>query len=166
MKNIFYPKAHFNHIYEITPVFLKSKGIEGVLLDIDNTLVPYSVKVPDEKVLQWLEILKQAGLKLAVLSNAKAERSSLFAKEAKLPVIEKAAKPLKKGFRQATKALELPQNKLCIIGDQIFTDIWGGNRSKVYSILVTPINKEESTFIRLKRVLEKPILKSYHKKER
>ena len=166
MKNIFYPKAHFNCIYEITPVFLKSNGIEGVLLDIDNTLVPYSVKVPDEQVLQWLDALKQANLKILILSNAKAERSILFAEKAGLPLVEKAAKPLKKGFRQATKDLGLPMDKMCIIGDQIFTDIWGGNRSGVYSILVTPINKEESAFIRFKRALEKPILKSYHKKER
>lgn len=165
MKNIFYPKAHFNHIYEITPNYLKSRGVEGILLDIDNTLVPYSVKEPSEQVLQWLDALKQADFKILILSNAKAERSILFAEKAGLPLVEKAAKPLKKGFRQAAKALGLPQNKLCIIGDQIFTDIWGGNRSNVYSILVTPINKEESAFIRFKRVLEKPILKSYYKKE-
>ena len=163
MKNIFYPKAHFNHIYEITPNFLKSRGVEGVLLDIDNTLVPYAVKVPDEKVLHWLNALQEAGMKAAILSNAKAERIVTFTEKTGLPIIEKAGKPLKRGFRQAEKILGLSQEKLCIIGDQIFTDIWGGNRSNVYSIWVTPINKDESAFIRLKRWLEKPIIKGYQK---
>lgn len=163
MKNIFYPKAHFNNIYEITPNFLKSRGLEGVLLDIDNTLVPYSVKVPDEKVLRWLGDLKEAGIKAAVLSNATAERISVFTEKTDLPVIEKAGKPLKRGFRQAEQLLGLPKEKLCIIGDQFFTDILGGNRSKVYSIWVTPINNEESAFIRFKRCLERPIVKGYRK---
>ncbi len=163
MKNIFYPKAHFNNIYEITPNFLKNKGVEGVLLDIDNTLVPYAVKVPSEKVLTWLTTLQEAGIKAAILSNAKAERIATFTEQTGLPIIEKAGKPLKRGFRQAEKLLGMPKEKLCIIGDQFFTDIWGGNRSKVYSIWVTPINNEESAFIRLKRWLERPIVKGYRK---
>lgn len=163
MKNIFYPKAHFNNIYEITPNFLKSKGVKGVLLDIDNTLVPYSVKVPDEKVLNWLAELEAAEIKAAILSNAKAERIVTFTEQTGLPIIEKAGKPLKRGFRQAEQMLGLPQEALCIIGDQFFTDIWGGNRSNIYSIWVTPIHNEESAFIRLKRWLERPIVKGYRK---
>lgn len=166
MNTILFPKVHFNHIYEITPEYLKYKGVSCVLLDIDNTLVPYSVKVPDEKVLNWLKQLKAAGLRIAILSNAKRERAEIFSKgipqklaeEIGLITIGKAGKPLGRGFRKAEKLLGIPRKEMCIIGDQIFTDILGGNANGVFTILVTPIDLRESRLIRSKRLLERPVL--------
>jgi len=172
LNSIFHPKAYFKSIYEITPKYLKNKGILCVLLDIDNTLVPYSVKTPDMKVLNWMLSLKREGIKLAILSNAEKERAENFSKgiaeeianELNLITIGKAGKPLGKGFKRAAKELATPKEKMCIIGDQIFTDILGGNLNKVFSIQVTPIDRNESLFIRSKRVFEKPINSSYKRR--
>lgn len=171
MSNIFFPNVHFNNIYEISPEFLKYKGITHVLLDIDNTLVPYSVKIPDKKVIDWLRALKGAGITTAVLSNATEERASVFTenipedifKKDEIITIGKAGKPLGKGFKRAARLLGADFKNMCIIGDQFFTDILGGNINGVFTIWVTPIDKNESLFIKSKRVLERPIISSYRR---
>ena len=137
-------------------------------MDIDNTLVPYSTKIPDEKVLSWLTELDKSGIKIVILSNAKEERARKFADAITgikgIFTIGKAGKPLKRGFLQAEKALGINRANMCMIGDQLFTDILGGNLCGVYSIWVTPIEKVEPKFVMMKRIFEKPTISRYKKK--
>lgn len=162
----FYPDVFFNSFEEVTPEFLNEKGISAILLDIDNTLVPYAIRVPDEKVIRWLGMMKEKGIKVCVFSNAKEERVEKFTgklKDLDIHVVAHARKPLKSGFKEALEKFELEPEQVAMIGDQIFTDIWGGNRSGLYTILIKPIDEDENRFIRFKRVLEKPVLHRYKK---
>ena len=172
MNNIFHPKAHFNNIYEITPNYLKYKGISCVILDIDNTLVPYSVRTPDNKLAGWIADLVGSGIKIAVVSNARVLRADEFVKSIKLPESEaldiitvgKAKKPFAGGFKIVEEKSGLSRDKMCIIGDQIFTDVLGGNLSGVFSIWVTPMENKEPAFVRFKRIFEKPVIFGYNRK--
>ena len=169
---LFQPKAHFNNIYEITPNYLKHKGISCVILDIDNTLVPYSAKTPGDDVSLWVSGMINSGIKVVIMSNAKVQRADEFVKNIILPdgnksdimTVGKAGKPLKRGFKAVAKKTGIAPDKMCIIGDQIFTDIWGGNRNGVFSIWVTPIEHIEPAFVRFKRVFEKPVTHAFERK--
>lgn len=160
----FFPDLYLNCIQEISPELLKSKNISGLILDIDNTLVPYHFEEADENAVKWLEGVTKSGLKACIVSNNSEKRVIKFNEKLKLPAIHRAAKPSKSAYIEAMRLMGTSSSQTAVIGDQIFTDIFGGNRMGLFSILVKPIDKKEQFFIKLKRVLEKIIINSYHKK--
>ena len=164
MLGILYPDEYADSIGEIGAEHLSSLGIKGVLLDIDNTLVPYSTRTPDENALIWMKSMEEAGIKVCIFSNAKEGRVTEFSKNLPYFVIHGAGKPLRKGFKYALSEMDILPEEAAMIGDQLFTDIAGGNLSGLYTILVKPINDEESKFVRFKRLLEAPVLKRYRRK--
>lgn len=96
---------------------------------------------------------------MIVLSNNKPERVEPFAKILGLDFIANGSKPLKKGYRRCAEALEIPCEQLCMIGDQLFTDILGGRRSGCKTVLVEPIQTEKMWFFRVKRRMEKAVMR-------
>lgn len=124
MKNL-YPSAMADRVYRITPQLLKSWGVRGLILDIDNTLTTHDNPIPDEGVADWLAQNRREGIQMIVLSNNKPHRVEPFAKILGLDYIADGAKPLKKGYQRCARALQIPCEQLCMVGDQIFTDIWG-----------------------------------------
>lgn len=158
MMKCFYPHAMADRVYKITPQLLKSWGVRGLILDIDNTLTTHDNPVPDAGVAAWLEQNRREGIKMIVLSNNKPNRVEPFAKILGLDFIADGAKPLKKGYQRCSDALGIPCEQLCMVGDQIFTDILGGRRAGCKTVLVSPIQKETMLFFRLKRTLEKWVL--------
>ncbi|MBC7765973.1 MAG: YqeG family HAD IIIA-type phosphatase [Hyphomonadaceae bacterium] len=161
----FYPSTIVDHIGQIDAAYFREHGIKGLIIDIDNTLVGWDILEPDEMVMQWIEVLKEAGLVICLLSNNSKERVTLFNKNLKLHAIHKAGKPRKPNFLKALKLLKTKPCETAVIGDQIFTDIWGGNRHRLHTILVSPISKKEFRFIGFKRRLERIVLRSYHKNQ-
>lgn len=157
----FFPDVALDSFEEITPEFLSQRGIKAVILDIDNTLVPYATKHPDEKSQKWFDTMRDAGIVIYIMSNAKEERVREFVKDLEFDAIFKARKPGKSSFRRVLDELGFEPQQVAMVGDQIFTDIWGGRRSGLYTILVQPIDHKENLFIKLKRVLEIPVLFSY-----
>ena len=155
----FYPHAMADRVYRITPELLKSWGVRGLILDIDNTLTTHDNPVPDAGVAAWLEQNRKEGIRMIVLSNNKPQRVEPFAKILGLEFIANGSKPLKKGYRRCTQALGIPCEQLCMVGDQIFTDIWGGRRAGCKTVLVEPIQQEKMWFFRLKRTLERWLLR-------
>lgn len=161
MKKLMHPRKEFNDIYEITPGFLKENGIKGIVFDIDNTLVPYKQSVPDDKVIGYFKSLTDAGISTGIISNARKERVERFAEnlifsDSKIIALHKSGKPLKKSYRYFTGQFGIDASNMAIAGDQLFTDILGGNISGFYTLLVKPIAPEqESNFIKFKRRLEK-----------
>lgn len=103
---------------------------------------------------QWLEDNRRAGIRMIVLSNNHPERVRPFAQALGLEFIADGAKPLKKGYQRCSQALGLPCEQLCMVGDQIFTDVLGGRRAGCRAVLVQPIQPEKMLFFRLKRALE------------
>ena len=162
----FYADAYFDKITDVSPSYLKEKGIRGIILDIDNTLIGHDVPVPDEKVLSHLRLFESEGLKLCVVSNNTYERVKNFS--AKIEVeyfVHEALKPRAYGYNLAAKEMDLKMNEIAAVGDQIFTDVWGAKRAGVFAILTKPLHKGgEGFFIAVKRVLEKPFLRKRDKK--
>ena len=152
-----YPNAYFEKVEEITIEFLNKNKIKALLLDVDNTLVDYSKKMT-ESVIKWSKELKGQGVKLYILSNTndKAKIENIV-KELDIPYQLFAMKPLKRGFKKAQKELDEKSENIAIVGDQIFTDIIGGNRCNMFTILVEPINEKDYWYTMWKRPIEKKI---------
>lgn len=160
---VFQPTAVFRRVTDIPLSFFAERGIKAVILDVDNTLTSHNNPVPAKGVVQWLSQLKSCGLQVAILSNNSGKRVAPFAQKLGLDYLSRACKPLTFGVTRALKRYGLPSNRVALIGDQIFTDIMGGNLRGVCTILVEPYELEQGWFFRLKRKLEKPILKKYRR---
>ena len=165
-----YPNAHFNKVEEITVEFLQKNEIKALILDIDNTLIDYKQHL-SEKVINWAEELKRKEIKLYILSNTnnkeKVEKVECIKTElvkVDIPYFNLAQKPLKKGFLKTQKALNEKSENIGVIGDQIFTDIIGGNRCNMFTILVEPIDIKDYWYTAWKRPIENRIKTSYKKK--
>ena len=127
-------------IYQITGEALERRGIRLLLADLDNTLVPYGVPLPDERLKAWRDDLAAHGVTLFILSNNRHEsRPRIFAEGLEVPYIGHAGKPKTPSFVQAMERMGVTREQTAIIGDQIFTDVLGGNRAGVATILVKPI---------------------------
>lgn len=162
---VFLPKEMARHITDLSPEFFKSRGIEAVVLDVDNTLTTHGNPVPAEGVPEWIGRMKDAGLELTILSNNYRERVEPFARKLGLDFISMACKPLTFGLTRACRWYGLKPRQVCLIGDQIFTDIVGGNLKGVLTVLVEPYELEHKWSFRLKRRLERPIIRRYRKKK-
>lgn len=139
--------------------FFKSHGLKAAVFDIDNTLVAHTEMVPPENVLEYFEFLKSIGVKYAIVSNNSFERVESFCKDLKIPYYYKALKPRKKYLKKALCDLKVSPKESVLVGDQLFTDIYGGNRMKMLSVLVTAVGEDETGFVSFKRKFEKKILK-------
>ncbi len=162
----FYADAYFDKITDVSPSYLKEKGISGVILDIDNTLIGHNVPIPDEKVLAHLRLFEAEGLKLCIVSNNEYDRVKNFAEKIDVEYfVHKALKPRAYGYLLAAKEMNLSAKEIAAIGDQIFTDVWGARRAGCFAILTKPLHSGgEGFFIAVKRILEKPFLRKRNKK--
>ena len=158
---IFYPKMYLKNVKEIEYNDLEKNNIKAIILDVDNTLIDYYKKMLDGVDI-WCNNLKQKGIKFCILSNSnKKEKIENVAEKLEIPYINFAKKPFKSGFKKASEILKVPNENIAVVGDQIFTDIIGANRCKMFSILVEPIEKKDIWITVLKRPIEKAILKNY-----
>lgn len=160
-----YPKIYLNKVQEITYEMLSKNNISGLILDVDNTLIDYYKNMPDG-VEEWCNNLKQKGIKFCIASNSnKKEKVQMVAKKLGIPYIYFAKKPLKMGLKKAANIMEIEPSKVAVVGDQIFTDVLGANRSKMFSILVEPIEEKDIFITVIKRPIENYIKKKYKEKE-
>lgn len=158
MLKLFCPNMYVSSIYSIQPEELVDKNIKGVIIDLDNTLVPWNVKVPNDNLIYWFESLFDKGIKLCIVSNNKENRVKLFANSLSIPYIYNAIKPRKKAFLRGIEILGTDVSNTAVIGDQILTDILGGNRMGAFTILVKPMSSKEFWWTRLMRKIEKNII--------
>ena len=158
------PDYYFNTFGDATADFLISISVKGIVLDIDNTLEPYENPEPSEKVISWFEDLKKSGIKAAFVSNNGSERVALFNKNLGFPAYHKAGKPFKKNVLRALSDMNVAPEEAILMGDQIFTDVWAARNAGIRAILVPPIKDKTDILTRTKRLLEKPIIKKYKKR--
>ena len=163
MLKFFVPEYRFNSFRDITAEFLVSIGVKGVVLDIDNTLLPYEIPTPTEEVKEWLESLKKNGISASLVSNNNKERVELFNNEIGLPAFSKAGKPFKKNVLRALSEMGVSADCSVLIGDQVFTDVWAAHNAGIRAILVPPIKDKTDLLTRFKRWLEIPVLRMYDK---
>ena len=148
---ILYPKLYYKNVMEITLDILKKYNIRGLILDVDNTLIDFD-KNMDPKVKIWVKKLKQEGIKFCIVSNADTLQ---------IPYFYFAKKPLKKGFLKAKEKMKLKNENIAAVGDQIMTDVIGANRCNMFSILVEPLSEKDIFITKVKRPIEKMIIKRY-----
>ncbi len=160
---IIYPKAYFGKVEQITIEFLKRNQIKALILDVDNTLIDYHRQISEE-VIRWAKEIKCQGIKLYILSNTNhKEKVEEVAKQIQVPYKNLAKKPFKSGFLKVQKILNENAENIGVVGDQIFTDVIGGNRCKMFTILVDPIDKKDFWYTAWKRPLENKIKKNIKK---
>jgi len=153
------PKVYVNSVYNIDLKKLKKiKKIKGLIVDLDNTLVAWGEKEVSQRVIDWVREAKKLGLKICIVSNTNSKRVAEFAKIFNIPYHSKYFKPFSIAFNNGLKILDTKKSETVVIGDQIFTDMWGGNKLKLLTILVVPIVKKDSIGTFLHRNLEKIII--------
>lgn len=164
-KMLIYPNEYFDKIDEITIEFLQKNKIKALILDMDNTLITINEQMP-QNIECWAKELKGQGVKLIIVSNSN-KKSKLDNTASKIGVryVKFAKKPLKCGLKKAMKILgEKPEN-IAVVGDQIFTDIIGGNRCKMKTILIDSLEKKDFWYTAWKRPIEDNIKRKIAKEK-
>ena len=150
------PDYRVDSVYDLTPERLHRSGKTLVLADLDNTLARYRQKEPDQALMDWKAQLNQAGITVFILSNGrKPFRSRHFAQAFQVDFISHAGKPRPRGFRAALEQTGATAEETIMIGDQIFTDIWGANRAGITSVLCRPVALD-TVFRRIRYAVETP----------
>ena len=153
----FLPTMIVDTITDLSPRMLKERGIQLLMLDFDNTIVPYTTSVPTTLMSDWLKAMVQSEIKLCVVSNSKKPRPVRFCKKYGIPCITHAKKPSSKGLREAMELFRLMPEECALAGDQIFTDTLAARRAGAKAILVKPIDNH-NFWLKARHVLEKPII--------
>ena len=166
-KKYFYPDKYVKTVFDINFELLWKKNIRTIMLDLDNTLIPYDESDPTGKIHNLFDKIKQFGFKVYIISNNKKERVQNFAKQVKARYVYSARKPFRLGFKKALDLADNPSPKtVCLIGDQFMTDVIGGNRMNFFVIVVDTIKREgEKWFTRMNKYYEKRILNRLKKSD-
>lgn len=155
------PKIKLHRITDITETALQKSGIKGLILDVDNTLSTHHGEELVDGLVDWLDRMRENGIGLVILSNSNEKRVKPFADKIGLDFIATGLKPLPFKFPSALKRLSLKRKEAAIVGDQIFTDVLGGNCFGVKTVLLDPIKLEDKLGFKLKRALERAVYKIY-----
>ncbi|HHY72935.1 MAG TPA: YqeG family HAD IIIA-type phosphatase [Bacillus bacterium] len=156
--DLFLPNEHVKSIFDIEPIALHEKGIKGIITDLDNTLVEWDRPEATPKLIEWFQKMKDSGIVITIVSNNNQERVKLFSKPLGIQYIYEARKPMGRAFRKAVKDMNLKKEEVVVIGDQLLTDVLGGNRSGLHTILVVPVAQSDGFFTRINRRIERSIL--------
>lgn len=156
---IFYPNMYVSALQHIDIDRLKELGIKAIIFDLDNTLVPWNSNNLKPETINWFTKLQQAGFKTCIVSNNSKKRVAAMAKMLAVPGLHNAAKPRRRAFRKALQILGVKAEQTAMVGDQVFTDVLGGNRLGLHTILVMPMSSREFIGTRINRQLEKVVLR-------
>ena len=155
MRLSFLPCVQADRVTELTPAYLQKQGIRLLMLDFDNTIVPYTTNEPTEAMAQWLKEIVESPVAVCVVSNSKKDRVKHFCKAYGIDCITHARKPFSKGIKACLARYGLEANVCALVGDQIYTDVLGANCAGVKSVLVKAINNH-NFWLKARHVLELP----------
>ena len=153
----FLPKFIYPKLTDIKPHFFSAQGIKLILLDFDNTMLPYTSNEPSQELLNWIEEMKRSGFTLCIVSNSHKERVPQFCAQYGLDCVTGAKKPQTKGIKEAMRNHRYRNVQTALVGDQIFTDVLGANRANITSIIVKSIHNH-NFWLKLRHVFEVPFL--------
>ena len=164
MSSWFLPDYIFAKFDDISAEFLASRGIKALLIDIDNTLAPYEVAEPDERIHAWFKMLRESGISATLVSNNDRERVELFNRSLGLDAYPDSHKPSGKVLKVAMQKMGSDATNTAVIGDQLLTDALAAHRLGLRAIIVPPIKDKTSLFFKSKRWIERPYIRRYKKK--
>lgn len=151
------PQVITERLTDLTPQWLQRHGISFLMLDFDNTIVPYTTDVPTQEMEQWLHQMRSSDIGLCVVSNSKKKRVVEFCQTRDIPCITHSKKPFQRGISQCRAQFSLDPAHTAMVGDQIYTDVLGGNCAGAVSILVKPIHLH-NVWLKLRHVVEMPFI--------
>ena len=151
------PKIIVPALTDVSEDLLRSRGVKLLMLDFDNTIVPYTTSTPTEIMSAWLTDMAQSDILLCVVSNSHKERVKIFCKQYGIDCITHAKKPFSKGIQECLAKYSLDPQDCALVGDQIFTDTLGANCAGVTSILVKAIDNH-NIWLKLRHVAEMPFI--------
>ncbi len=160
----FTPDRVFSEYTDITPEFLQEHGIRALILDIDNTLIPYEETEARASFAPWLQALNESGISVALVSNNHKPRLNAFNAPFGLPGYANSCKPLPINLLRAKKKMGVRRRECAMVGDQLLTDMFAARFAGMMSLIVPPINDKKNGITRLKRKLERPLMRSYEKR--
>lgn len=159
MLRLLVPGSCSPFLYDVDLGELARRGIRGLILDLDNTLAEYANADVPPRTREWVQEAKARGFRICITSNARPARVKAFAESLGVPGIAYAVKPVRRAFRRALKILGTSPAETAVVGDQLFTDVLGGNRMGMYTVLVNPLSTKELGTTRLMRRLERRVLR-------
>ncbi len=151
------PTAVTRELTDITEEYLQKNHIRLLMLDFDNTIVPYTTSIPTEKMSAWLETMAKSDIQICVVSNSHKDRVKIFCEKYGIPCITHAKKPFSKGIQECLERFQISRENAALVGDQIFTDTLGGNGAGIRTILVKAIDNH-NFWLKARHVLEKPFI--------
>lgn len=163
VKNLFMPNAYVKSVFEIDIKKLAETGVKGVITDLDNTLVGWDVKEPTKRI-KWFAEARQLGITITIVSNNNEERVSNFSSNLNVGYIFKARKPMGRAFKKAINHMNIKASETVVIGDQMLTDVFGGNRNGLYTIMVVPVKRTDGFITKFNRLIERRLLNHFRKK--
>ncbi|WP_409297561.1 YqeG family HAD IIIA-type phosphatase [Peribacillus sp. SCS-26] len=164
MLKSFLPSEHAKSVLDITPEKLKAQGIKGIITDLDNTLVEWDRPSATPQLIEWFENMKKHGILVTIVSNNNEKRVNSFSEPLNIPFIFQARKPMGRAFRRAIDQMGIKREEAVVIGDQLLTDVFGGNRNGFKTILVVPVAQTDGFITRFNRKIERRILSWFRKK--
>ncbi|MEW9500506.1 YqeG family HAD IIIA-type phosphatase [Jeotgalibacillus marinus] len=164
MIKLFLPNEYVDSIFDISPEKLKNQGIKAIITDLDNTLVEWDRKNATPRLMEWIESMQKNEILVTIVSNNNQLRVAAFSDPIGVPFIYNARKPMGRAFRRAIKDMKVKTEETVVIGDQLLTDVLGGNRNNLYTILVVPVAKTDGFFTRINRMIERRLLKFFKRK--
>ncbi|MBY6035403.1 YqeG family HAD IIIA-type phosphatase [Fictibacillus nanhaiensis] len=154
----FLPDQHVQNILDITPEMLVERRVKGIITDLDNTLVEWDRPEATPELIKWFTSIKEKGILITIVSNNTQHRVKSFSDPVGIPFIYSARKPMNKAFKRALLDMKLKNEEVVVIGDQLLTDVLGGNRLGLHTILVVPVASSDGFWTRFNRKLERIIL--------
>lgn len=164
IKNYFMPNAYVKSVFEINIDKLADTGVKGIITDLDNTLVGWDVVAPTEQIKQWFKEAREKGIQITIVSNNNEQRVGEFSKDLNVDFICKARKPMGRAFKKAISQMNIKPNETVVIGDQMLTDVFGGNRNGLYTIMVVPVKRTDGFITKFNRLIERRLLNHFRKK--
>jgi HAD superfamily phosphatase (TIGR01668 family) len=161
MLSLLTPHLQLGSVLDLDAIQLHSFDLQGLLLDVDSTLKDHGAQMFSDPVQGWVKALRSDGIRLCLLSNGKPHRIGALARQLDLPFVPLAFKPLPLGCLRALKKLGLSPHRAAMVGDQLFADILAGRLAGLFTILVRPTSLAEPWFTRLKRPLERCLLRRW-----
>ncbi len=159
------PDGYSHSALDIDLLSLKQSGITTLFIDLDNTLISYAETEPTPAIEAFFARIKQLGFRVLIVSNNHEPRVRHFSDLLRVPYLHSATKPLRRGFKKAQRIIGVNNpNEICLIGDQVMTDLIGGKRMGYQVILVDAIDRtSENWFTKHNRTWEKLVLDHLHK---